>query len=244
LAKYKGCDISYQLGTYYDMGYMRYFTRSKFILGLSRYNDDDTAFEREEEMKVVEKDYESNPVLDWKIQKVKVERGERNDCLVYNLVIQACGEMAAYIQKDDPYEKVVDEFLLNTYVNIDEQELQVCKTVIWAIWDIGTPYYFEVVARILNSPHEKRSKIFSNIKEVEDTIQRLVHKGILSHDVNYIGNLDKNGNTRWRYDEPHFILSFTRDPAEALKAISEVFVLMCKSFFGPHSDYDRASSLE
>jgi hypothetical protein len=52
LAKYKGCDISYQLGTYYDMGYMRYFTRSKFILGLSRYNDDDTAFEREEEMKV------------------------------------------------------------------------------------------------------------------------------------------------------------------------------------------------
>jgi hypothetical protein len=226
------------------MRYMQYFTRCEFILGLSKYNDDDTALEREEEIKVAGKDYESNPVLDWEIQKTKIERVKWDSSLINNPVIEACGEMATYIQKYDLYEKVVDEFLLNTYINIDEQELQVCRTVIWTMWDIGTPYYFEVVARILNSPHEKRSKIFSNIKEVEDTIQRLVRKGILSQNVNYIGNPDKNRNTRWGYDEPHIILSFINDPAEALRAISEIFVLMCKSFFGPHIDYDGASSLE
>jgi hypothetical protein len=74
-------------------------------------------------------------VLDWKINKTKLERRERDDYLVDNPVIQICGEMARYIQKDDPYDKAVDEFLLNTYTNIDERELQVCKTVIWAIWD-------------------------------------------------------------------------------------------------------------
>jgi hypothetical protein len=244
MSKYQKYDISYQLGAYYDMRYMQYITRCKFILGLSRYNEDDTAFEREEEMKVVEKVDKNISVLDWKINKTKLERRERDDDLVDNTVIQICGEMARYIQKDNPYDKVVDEFLLNTYTNIDEQELQVCKTVIWAIWDISTPYYFEVVARILNSSRIKRSKIFSDIKKVEDTIQRLIHKGILSQSINYVGNRDKNGDIRWRYDEPHIILSFAKDPAEALKAISEIFVLMCKSFFGPSIDYSEASSLE
>ena len=48
--------IGYQLGAYYDMRYMQYFTRFRFILGLLKYNEDDTAPEREEEMKVIVED--------------------------------------------------------------------------------------------------------------------------------------------------------------------------------------------
>ena len=46
-----------------------------------------------------------------------------------------------------------------------------------SILDTGVADYIEVVTRILlHCTHEERSKIFSNIKEVEETIQRLVHK--------------------------------------------------------------------
>jgi hypothetical protein len=37
----------------------------------------------------------------------------------------------------------------------------------------------------------------------------------------YTGNLDKNGNTRWRYDEPYIILIFTKDPTDLMSAISD-----------------------
>jgi hypothetical protein len=238
-------DINYQSGAYYDMRYMQYFTRYKFILGLSKYNDDDTALEREEEMKVMGNDCESSSVLDLKTQKTKVKQGKMDDDLVNDSRYHCSfGEMVRYIGENKLFDKVVDEFLLNTYNDIDEQEFQVCKTVIWTMWDTSTPFYLEVVARILNPSHEKRSKIFSNIKEVEETIQRLVRKGILSQEVNYICTCDKNGNTRQRYDEPHIILPFTKDPDEALKAISEIFSQECKSFFGPHIDYDKACGLE
>lgn len=43
-------DVSYQLGAYYDMRYREYFTRFKFILGLSKYNEVDTVSVREEEV--------------------------------------------------------------------------------------------------------------------------------------------------------------------------------------------------
>ena len=50
-------------------------------------------------------------------------------------------------------------------------------TVFWRQHDTGVADYIEVVTRILlHCTHEERSKIFSNIKEVEETIQRLVHK--------------------------------------------------------------------
>jgi hypothetical protein len=46
----KESDINYQLGAYYDMRYMKFFTRYKFVLGLSNHNDDDTILDREYEM--------------------------------------------------------------------------------------------------------------------------------------------------------------------------------------------------
>ena len=131
-------------------------------------------------------------------------------------------------------DKVVDEFLLNTYDNIDEQEFQVCKWIIWTLWDIREPLYCKVVCRILNSDEEKRSKIFSNIKEIEDTIQRLVHKGILFQVIDYTCDLDENGNKRKKFDEPHILIPFTNDPDEALRAISEIFAQTFKSFYVPY----------
>jgi hypothetical protein len=233
LAKYQN------YGAYYDMRYLQYFTRFKFIRGLSRYNEDDTAFDREGMIKVMGKDCQSYPALDLEAQKTAVTPSERDDeCANDSPCYCSLGQMARYIAKNNPFEKVVDEFLLNTYDSIDEQEFQVCKTVIWTMWDISTPYYLEVVARILNSSNEKQSKIFSNILEIEETIQRLISKRILSQNVDYIHSIDKNGNTRHTYEKPHIVLSFIHEPDEAFKAISETFAQILNSFYLPHTDHD------
>lgn len=75
-------DISYQLGAYYDMRYMEYFTRFKFILGLSKYNEDDSVSVREVIMKPFEK-YDRidranywNTIWSWKIQEQEPSRSE------------------------------------------------------------------------------------------------------------------------------------------------------------------------
>jgi hypothetical protein len=238
-------DISYQLGAYYDMRYMQFFTRCKFILGLSSYEDDDTILDRQYEMEEVGKNYRCNFLLEWEIQKLNSERSERE---VYDLVndpvIQACAEIAESFQEEDPYDKVVDEFLIHTYPSINEQELHICRTIVWTLWDIGTPYYFEVVVRIVKHNHIKRRKPFSSIKDIEDIIQILVHKGILSQEINYISDHDKKGKIRWRYNEPHIVLSFLKDPSEAMIAISEIFGQIIKSFVGPRIDHVKADRLD
>ena len=229
--------IDYQLGAYYDMRYMQYFTRFKFILGLSKYNEDDTAPEREEEMKVTGEEFTNFSILDWQVQKTKIEQGKSDgDGDFVELT-----KMAMYIKENDPLDKVVDEYLLNTYDNIDEQEFQVCKWIIWTLWDISEPLYCEVVCRILISDEEKQSKIFSNINEVEDTIQRLIRKGILFQVIDYTCDLDENGNRRKKFDEPHVLIPFMNDPDEALRAICEIWGQTVKSFFVPHTNYKQAA---
>ena len=98
-----------------------------------------------------------------------------------------------------------------------------------------TPYYCEVLSRILNSSQEKRSKMLSNIKEIEDTIQELVGKGILFRAIDYVYDLDMSGESRKKYDQPHLILSFNKDPIEALNAIGECSSRLVNSFFVPHT---------
>jgi len=228
---------SYQLGAYYDMRYMTYFTRCKFILGLSSYDDDDTVFEREGLIVDIVKNYKGYFVLGEYIRKQKQPKNEDKDP-INDPVGQACVQIAEHIQKKDPYDEAVDEFLLHTYPEIDEQELNVCRTIVWTIWNIGTPYYEEVVASIMAHKYERQCKIFANIGEVEATIMGLVHKGILTQEINHIGNPDQKGNIRWRYDEPNIILSFTIDPSEAINAIGEIFGRMITSFIGPRTPSD------
>ncbi|MGH9982640.1 MAG: hypothetical protein ACRD8W_01640 [Nitrososphaeraceae archaeon] len=234
-------DISYQLGAYYDLRYMQYFTRCKFILGLSNYNDDDIILDREYEMEEGGKNYRCNFLLECEIQTLNSERSEREDYdLVNDPAIQAFSEIAEHFY--DPYDKVVREFLIHTYPDINEQELHICRTIVGVIWDIGTPYYMEVVARIVKDTQIEWRKLFGNIKNIEDTIQRLVYKGILSQEIAYICNGDKNGDTRWRHDEPLIVLDFIKDPSEVMIAISEIFGQMIKSFIGPRINYATASN--
>jgi hypothetical protein len=93
-------------------------------------------------MKVTVEDCTNYYILDRELQKTKIEQGERDGDFV------ELTRMAKYIKKNDPMDKVVDEFLLNTYDNIDEQEFQACKWIIWTLWDIREPLYYEVVCRI------------------------------------------------------------------------------------------------
>lgn len=80
--------------------------------------------------------------------------------------------------------------------NIDEQKFRVCKEIIWTICDIREPLYGEVVAHILNSEEEKRSKIFLNIKKIYVTIQGPIRKGILFQNIGYTYNRDEIENIR------------------------------------------------
>jgi hypothetical protein len=134
-------------------------------------------------------------------------------------------------------DKMIDEYLLNTYFDMDEQELEVCRTIVWVMSDLNSgyneAYYMEVVARLLD-PGSVRIDIFATIQDIEDTIQRLVNKGILFQRIDRIGILDKDGESRWTLDEPFITLSFTKEPIEAIKAINESFFQELSGFFVPH----------
>jgi hypothetical protein len=215
---------------------MQYFVRYKFILGLSRYDEDDTISEREEEAKVVGKEYINYSVLDLITQKTKFERKKKDELPDDDCVIHMIGEISSYLKETDILDRVVDEHLLNTYMHIDEQEFQVCKWMIWTIYDIGIADYVEVVGRILlYCVHEDQCKIFSSIKEVEETIKRLVYRGILSQYMEYISYLDENGNRRRIRNEPSIYLVFKKEPIEAFNAINETFGRVIKSYFVQHN---------
>jgi hypothetical protein len=139
----------YQLGAYYDIRYVQYFVRYKFLLGLSKYNEDDTILEREKKIKAAEKEYINYPVSDWITQKTESEGKKMDERSPDNCVFHTIGEMSRYLGKTGILDKVVDEYLLSTYIDIDEQEFQVCKCVFWTIHDIGVADYIEVVTRIL-----------------------------------------------------------------------------------------------
>jgi hypothetical protein len=154
--------------------------------------------------------YRCNFVQEWDIKQRNSERSEReDDDLINDLVIQPV--MAGHYY--DPKEK----YLIYTYPGINEQELQICRTIVGVIEDYGTSYYDEVVARIVRGNRIEWHKLFGDIKHIEDTIQNLVHKGILSQEITYIGNGTKNGDIKWRYDEPLIVLDFVKDPSEVIE---------------------------
>lgn len=104
-------------------------------------------------------------------------------------------------------------------------------------------YYQAVVGYLLGHQYENRRDLFTTIKDVEDTILRLVHKGILSQYIDVSGKVDiDTRNTRWRFDEPYISLSFTKesDAGEVIIAIGEVLSQEVHAFIGPHTNYDAA----
>jgi hypothetical protein len=231
------------------MRYMEYFTRFKFILGLSKYNEDDSVGVREEEMIMkpfgkydrIDRANFWNTIRNWKIQEQECNRSESDSPHTASLIYQ---EMATHIAKENPLDQAVNEFLLFTYSDMDEQEFQVCRTVVWVMWDLSSgnnyAYYNAVVDYVLGPEHENRRDLFATIKDVEDTILRLIHKGILSQYIDLSGEVDKDGNTSWRFDEPYIYLSFTKDSdaCEAIRAIGEAFFQEVHSFVGPPTNYE------
>jgi hypothetical protein len=226
---------------------MKYMTRFRFLLGLSEYNEDDTVYEREEIYKEMFRDHNWNILLNWEIQEREHKRRKEK---VYSQpdspVIQALKKMRDSQKKDlfdksDIYDKNVNEFILHTYSNIDEQELHVCKAMIWAMWDLHSGSNlseYAMVVEFLLSPEYRRRDIFATIKDIEVTIDRLIRRGIVSQDVDRTGRFDDGGNISWILDRPFIVLSFVRDPVEVMCGIGETFAQEMKAFIGPFTNYD------
>lgn len=224
-------DISYQLGSYYDMRYLRYITRHRFILGLSKYNEDDTVYEREEVFIEPHREYSCgwNILEEWKNQNLDDKKNKRNDFSADRPTIHESNQTSEVRQKKSHYNEfdaIINKSLFNKYPDIDEQELEVCRTITSAMWDLHyglnmAPYH-AVVGHLLMHPQYHRRDLFPTIKNIEDTIQRLIDKGIVSQDIEYIGDLI-NGITRWRCDEPYIILYFNKDQEDLMRAMAEAF---------------------
>jgi hypothetical protein len=217
--------------------------RLKFMFGLSDYIKDDTVYERQKAITELFMDYDDNPILNiiqnCETQKELYESKNKDYSLNHNCIFHPLKKMLD--QKENLLfrsNKMIDEYLLNTYFDMDEQELEVCRTIVWVKSDLksgyNAVYYTEVVARLLD-PGSVRKDIFATIKDIEDTIQRLVNKGILFQRIDRIGIHDKDGGPRWRFDEPLITLSFTKDPIEAITAVSESFSQKLSGYFVPYT---------
>ena len=112
-------------------------------------------------------------------------------------------------------DRIVDEYLLNTYTDMDEQELRVCRTIVWTMWDLSSggneAFYIEVVARSFTNEN-KRKGIFRTERDIEETIQRLIHKGILAKYTDSINEFYP--------DRKITALKFVKDPGDVMRAIS------------------------
>jgi hypothetical protein len=168
-------DMFDQLGVYYDMRYWRYYKRSKFLAGLSNYNDDEIVEKIEGEV----------------VESTKERRKELEE---FN------------IEKEFVTENI-SQLLLKWYPDLTVRELAVCHMIIWTKWDLGTPFYFELILRIVS----QFMKLFFSLKHIQDTIQGLIHEGII---IPMLGRNDEN-------DNPYIYLSLSRElEDEAYKAIS------------------------
>jgi hypothetical protein len=201
-------DISYQLGAYYDMKYKCYSTRSKFILGLTKYSEDDTIYEREEMLR-------SMPISCRKcksnVRHVQLRNKTGKDELYdyHELLgepIYFYLEPEAYIQ--DPWERVLDELFIGTYPDLDEQELWVCKRIAYEKWErsLDKVRYKDLVSETV---HTHREVLFPTVKDIENTIQRLIQKAILFRSISYCGIKYKGGWTKKVHiiTEPHHVLA-------------------------------------
>ena len=69
----------------------------------------------------------------------------------------------------------ISQLLLKWYTDLTIRELAVCYMIIWTEWDMGTPFYSELILRIVS----QFMKLFFSLKHIQDTIQGLIHKGII-----------------------------------------------------------------
>lgn len=104
-----------QLGTYYDMRYMEYITRTRFILGLSKYNEDDSVYEREEANLELSRDLDNNwDILhNWKSQKEehreKKSDNSSADCTLYHQINEMMNHVLSFVKAPDEGLRAMNE---------------------------------------------------------------------------------------------------------------------------------------
>jgi hypothetical protein len=151
-------DMFEYLGVYFDMRYWRYHKRTKYLAGLSSYNDDEIVEQIEKE----------------DLELTKRSRKEYEEL---------------HIEMEKVFEKYpVAQLVLEKYPNLNIRELAVCYEILSTTWDIGTVFYFELVPRTIGS----FMKLFFGLKHIQDTIQGLIHKGII---IPMIGRNNENENS-------------------------------------------------
>ena len=155
------------------MRYQQYITRHRFILGLSKYKEDDTVHEREG-IFVVPPEYAWEPDL---LEELKIkyehEKNKMNDSAADCPTIQEPNQMSERFQKKnqyDEFDEIENKCLLNKYPDIDKQELAVCRTMMEAMWDLHSgsnmASYHVVVGHLLMHPQHHRRDLFPTIKNI------------------------------------------------------------------------------
>ena len=140
------------MGMYYDLRYMQYYRRSKFIVGLSNANDDEIVGKIEDD--------------------------------ILNLLNESREFIEEYVTKCDIIEESetpICRLILEKFPDLNMRELAVCSEVLWTIWDIGAADYNQVIYRIVTS----YMGLFSGLSQLQNTIQFLVHKGIVFQKIGY-----------------------------------------------------------
>ena len=55
-------------------------------------------------------------------------------------------------------DKALEDIIRGYHPNVTEKELALCKTITWALWDIGAPFYEAIIYAVL----ETYKKLFTD----------------------------------------------------------------------------------
>ena len=103
-------------------------------------------------------------------------------------ILKLLNESREFIEEHDikcdikeELETPICRLILEKFPDLNMRELALCSMILWTIWDIGAAYYDELIRRIVTS----YMGLFSGLNHLQDTIQALVHKGIVVQKIGY-----------------------------------------------------------
>jgi hypothetical protein len=135
-------------------------------------------------------------------------------------------------------DKALNELFLGHYPDLNQKELEVCETIVSALWDIrDTPY-----KSIVGTTFEYCKELFSDEKEVECTIKNMIERGILK--LNYFTYVfrpprcNHSSCSEWLLKPKKWkTINFTNEDIEldGWMIISQQFSGVMDAAFGPHA---------
>jgi hypothetical protein len=111
-----------------------------------------------------------------------------NDEIVEKIEVETVEDMKKhleYVIKDDIESLEADpvmKLLSKRFPSLRIQELLICMKIIETEWDIGDAPYSELVARLIPDCPQ----LFYGLKHIQDTIQGLVHQGIVFQKLGHV----------------------------------------------------------